>query len=66
MDILQWAAAHALPSGILAEQVHPYTGIRFSVSPLTWSHATFVEAVQNYLKARQRLLPKKRKHDENR
>jgi glucoamylase len=61
MDILQWTAAHALPSGILAEQVHPYTGIRFSVSPLTWSHATFVEAVQNYLKARQRLLPKKRK-----
>jgi GH15 family glucan-1,4-alpha-glucosidase len=32
-----------------------------SVSPLTWSHATFVDTVQNYLKARQRLLQKKRK-----
>lgn len=61
LEILQWTAARALPSGILAEQVHPYTGTRLSVSPLTWSHATFVEAVQNYLKTRERLLLKERK-----
>ena len=61
MEILQWTTVHALPSGILAEQVHPYTGIPLSVSPLTWSHATFVDAVQNYLKARERLLQKENK-----
>ncbi len=47
--ILQWAADRALPSGVLAEQVHPYTGAPLSVSPLTWSHATFVRAVSMYL-----------------
>jgi GH15 family glucan-1,4-alpha-glucosidase len=61
MDILQWTAAHALPSGVLAEQLHPYTGTRLSVSPLTWSHATFVDVVQNYLQARKRLA--RRKYD---
>ncbi len=60
MEILQWAVAHTLPSGIMSEQVHPYTGFRYSVSPLTWSHATFVDAVQHYLKARARLMPAKR------
>jgi GH15 family glucan-1,4-alpha-glucosidase len=61
MDILHWTVTHALPSGVLAEQVHPYTGIRSSVSPLTWSHATFVDAVHDYLRARQRLSAGKRK-----
>jgi GH15 family glucan-1,4-alpha-glucosidase len=46
---LQWCAQHGLPSGVLAEQVHPYTRAPLSVSPLTWSHATFVMAVQEYL-----------------
>jgi len=49
VDILQWCAKHGLASGVLAEQVHPYTGEPLSVSPLTWSHATFVMAVQEYL-----------------
>ncbi|MEE9617701.1 MAG: glycoside hydrolase family 15 protein, partial [Anaerolineae bacterium] len=40
LDILNWTAAHALPSGFMAEQVHPHTGAPLSVSPLTWSHAT--------------------------
>jgi hypothetical protein len=40
---------HALPSGVLAEQVHPYTGQPVSVSPLTWSHASFIKVVQEYL-----------------
>jgi len=42
LALLQWAADHALPSGVLAEQVNPVTGEPLSVSPLTWSHATFV------------------------
>ncbi|OLC20804.1 MAG: hypothetical protein AUH33_02880 [Chloroflexi bacterium 13_1_40CM_68_21] len=45
---LDWCTRRALPSGILSEQVHPYTGEPLSVSPLTWSHAAFVSAVQHY------------------
>jgi glucoamylase len=52
LDILDWAAAHALPSGVMAEQVHPYTNAPLSVSPLTWSHATLVMAVREYLARR--------------
>ena len=47
--LLEWVVARALPSGVLAEQIHPYTGDPLSVSPLTWSHAAFVETVQQYL-----------------
>jgi GH15 family glucan-1,4-alpha-glucosidase len=42
LKIIMWAVEHALPSGVLSEQVHPVTGEPLSVSPLTWSHATFV------------------------
>jgi len=49
VEILSWAADHALKSGVLAEQVHPLTGEPLSVSPLTWSHATFVAAAQQVL-----------------
>ena len=41
-DWLEWAAHHALPRGVLAEQLNPYTGAPLSVSPLTWSHAEYV------------------------
>ena len=50
VDILIWTADHALPSGVLAEQLHPHTGEPLSVSPLTWSHATFVTIVQRYIR----------------
>jgi GH15 family glucan-1,4-alpha-glucosidase len=50
IELLQWAADHALPSGVLAEQVHPLTGEPLSVSPLTWSHATFVATVHRILR----------------
>jgi GH15 family glucan-1,4-alpha-glucosidase len=56
LAILNWTAARALPSGVLAEQVHPYTGVPISVSPLTWSHATFVKAVMKYLERRGELM----------
>lgn len=57
-EILEWVVGHALPSGVLAEQVHPYTGEPLSVSPLTWSHATFVTCVLEYVQARERLSGK--------
>ena len=49
IPILEWTADHALPSGILAEQVHPEHGWPMSVSPLTWSHATVVSVLVSYL-----------------
>jgi len=55
LSLLRWCAGKALPSGVLAEQVHPYTGEPLSVSPLTWSHAAFVSAVQHYARASARI-----------
>lgn len=49
MPALEWVARRALRSGVLAEQVHPLTGAPMSVSPLTWSHATYVDCVMGYL-----------------
>ncbi|MEW6521145.1 MAG: glycoside hydrolase family 15 protein [Thermodesulfobacteriota bacterium] len=49
MDIMEWVADRALPSGVMAEQVHPYTNAPLSVSPLTWSHAAFVQTVLEYI-----------------
>jgi glucoamylase len=49
LKILEWVVDRSLPSGVLAEQVNPLTGKELSVSPLTWSHSTFVGTVQSYL-----------------
>jgi len=46
---LSWVVKHALQSGVLSEQLDPYTGAPVSVAPLTWSHATFVATVMSYL-----------------
>ena len=50
VEILEWTAKRALPSGVLAEQVNPVSGEPASVSPLTWSHSTFVATVTQYLR----------------
>ncbi len=50
LDILNWVTERALPSGVLAEQIDPLTGKPASVSPLTWSHSTFVATVHSYLR----------------
>lgn len=47
---LEWVAERALPSGVLPEQIDPVTGKHLSVSPLTWSHSTFVATVHSYSK----------------
>ena len=49
LEILQWTHDRALPSGVLAEQVNPLTGEELSVSPLTWSHSTYVATINSYL-----------------
>ncbi len=52
LGILEWVADRALPSGILAEQINPQTMEPLSVSPLTWSHGSYISAVQKYLDKR--------------
>jgi oligosaccharide amylase len=49
LPLLNWAADRAFPSGVLPEQVDPKSGSFLSVSPLTWSHGTFVAAVLDYV-----------------
>ena len=56
LPLFDWCVHHALPSGVFPEQTHPYSGVPLSVSPLTWSHGTFVAAVQEYLRQEQKLL----------
>ena len=46
---LEWCGKNALPSGVLAEQVDPGNGSPLSVSPLTWSHSTFIWTVLQYM-----------------
>jgi GH15 family glucan-1,4-alpha-glucosidase len=48
-QLLQWCHDHALPSGVMAEQIDPYTGSPLSVSPLSWSHAAFIQTAHGYL-----------------
>ncbi len=55
LELLRWCIAHALESGVMAEQIHPYTGAPLSVSPLTWSHAAYVATVCQ-LRDKQRAL----------
>lgn len=55
VNYLRWAVSRALPSGVLAEQINPFTGVPVSVSPLTWSHATVVQTVMDYLEKLQEL-----------
>jgi glucoamylase len=44
-ELIDWAAARGSDSGMLAEQADPDTGIAIGVSPLVWSHSTFIETI---------------------
>ena len=48
-DCFEWVTKYALPSGVLSEQLNPFTGDQLSAAPLTWSHAEFVNTVIDYL-----------------
>jgi GH15 family glucan-1,4-alpha-glucosidase len=56
VPLLEWVRKHALPSGVMAEQVNPFTSEPLSVSPLTWSHAEYVLTVRWYTGKYRRLL----------
>jgi GH15 family glucan-1,4-alpha-glucosidase len=49
LEPLQWIARHATAARLLPEQVHPFTAEPLAVTPLTWSHASFVSAVHDYI-----------------
>lgn len=49
LEKLKWVVKHAFRSGVLPEQLHPYTGEALSVAPLTWSHGTFIYTVLKYV-----------------
>lgn len=53
---MRWVTRHSLPSGVLAEQLHPETGAPEGVSPLSWSHAEVVAALVEYMEKRCYLL----------
>jgi len=49
LGALNWVVDRATKSGILSEQVNPYTGEQISAAPLVWSHAEYVITVILYL-----------------
>lgn len=55
VELMEWTVQRARPSGVLAEQFNPFTGDPVSVSPLTWSHATFVTTVVQYVRRHEQL-----------
>ncbi|MBV9217029.1 MAG: glycoside hydrolase family 15 protein [Acidobacteria bacterium] len=57
LELLEWCTNVALPSGVLSEQIDPLTGTPLSVSPLTWSHSTFVATTHSYLAKLRELSP---------
>ncbi len=42
---IDWTVQHALPSGVLSEQVNPDNGTPLSVAPLVWSHAELINTI---------------------
>ena len=44
-ELIDWAAARASDSGMLAEQADPDSGVAVGVCPLVWSHSTFAETI---------------------
>ena len=55
LAILDQVARGALASGVLAEQLDPASGEPAGATPLTWSHATVVLTVLDYIEAKNRI-----------
>jgi GH15 family glucan-1,4-alpha-glucosidase len=54
-EYMHWTCENSLDTGLLPEQVDPFTGEGKSVAPLTWSHATFIETALMYSKQKEEL-----------
>ncbi|MFB6115384.1 MAG: glycoside hydrolase family 15 protein [Candidatus Nanohalobium sp.] len=55
-EYMHWACENSLDTGLLPEQVDPFTGEGKSVAPLTWSHTTFIETVLMYKDRKEEIL----------
>lgn len=49
LDLMEWAARCASRTGVLSEQIHPFSLQPLPVAPLTWSRAQFVTTASAYL-----------------
>lgn len=49
-QLLDWALARRLPSGVLSEQYEPEDGTALSVAPLVWSHAELINTLLDIYK----------------
>jgi oligosaccharide amylase len=47
-ELLEWAARTASPTMLLPEQLDARTGEHTSVTPLVWSHSTFLDVMNKY------------------
>lgn len=54
-ELMHWTCENSLETGLLPEQVDPFTGEGKSVAPLTWSHSTFIETVFRYIEKKEEL-----------
>jgi oligosaccharide amylase len=54
-EVLDWVVKHRYNSGVLAEQLNPYSGESRSATPLVWSHAVYIETILKYLEKRTQL-----------
>ncbi|MES2631211.1 MAG: glycoside hydrolase family 15 protein [Patescibacteria group bacterium] len=45
ITILDWIKSHAMPTGMMGEQIDPIDGQLVSPAPLTWSHAEYVSTL---------------------
>jgi glucoamylase len=55
LDKLNWVLKHTTNSGILAEQLDAYDGRPTCVSPLTWSHSSYIDTIVMYLEKMKKL-----------
>jgi len=64
--VLEWIVNSMYASGVLPEQLQPYTGESLSATPLVWSHSVYVELVLAYLDKKQELAQANNMHhDQN-
>jgi len=50
MEYINWASRKAIASGLLPEQIDPETDEPTSVTPLVWSHAEYIIAINKVMK----------------
>lgn len=50
-NIINWVTRHALPTGMLSEQVNPKDDTNIAPAPLTWSHAEYVSTLLDLMGA---------------